>query len=769
MKTSIVFWGIVALTFASTLQAQRDIGVSLIESPQPEYCGTELLTPTVWVKNYGTQPVKSFTVVYRLDFFPLVEKQFDAEIFPGDSAVVVFDAIAVNSGQHAIQFRTMYPDGEVDINLLNDSKNLSFSYAAGKQVLFELMTDAFGNETSWELFDPNNIQIATGGSYASNTLYSLNLCLTAGCYHFIIYDTYGDGICAGYGDGFFRFTDTETSEVLATGCNFTHSTTADFCIAASAGPPVANFSKSALNDCSGSIQFYDNSLCNPPATSWLWDFGDGSTSTLQHPQHTYHINGFYTIALQVTNAFGNHTLSIPNYVLVNRSLPEHIDDVHFCEGDDLVFSADNPDTDVFWYTQANQTNYVHTGNSFTIASPTENTTVFYENITSVQATYFGLKDNSGAGGFFNFNIDRAIYFNAICDMSIVSAKVFASGSGNRTIILKNSEGTVLDTRIINIANGESRIDLNFQIAQGNSYAIHVSQANNLSFTGDYGGPNIGYPFTVPGIISITGNNYSNSFYYFFYDIEVHEGFESTCITARVPVHGIISPSQVSLGDNNVICYGSSIQLAPEGSFNSYNWSTGDNSESIVVSEAGLYSISVVDMYGCKAQGNIELIEGDILLYSANSYNTSTPESSDGGIDIVVTQGNGPFQIQWSNGSTAFSIQNLTAGLYSFTITDANNCEFTGEIIVEHNVAIPTTLLEAGIQIYPNPCTDAFTVITAENRDYSCELLDVNGKPLLNTCLSQANSVINLRNFGSGVYFVRIRCEQYSVMYRVVKL
>lgn len=40
------------------------------------------------------------------------------------------------------------------------------------------------------------------------------------------------------------------------------------------------------------------------ANSWLWDFGDGSTSTLQNPSHTYSVGGVYTVCLTVTNPCG---------------------------------------------------------------------------------------------------------------------------------------------------------------------------------------------------------------------------------------------------------------------------------------------------------------------------------------------------------------------------------------------------------------------------------------------------------------------------------
>ncbi len=47
------------------------------------------------------------------------------------------------------------------------------------------------------------------------------------------------------------------------------------------------------------VQFNDTSINSP--VSWLWDFGDGTTSTLQNPLHTYATIGNYTVTLTVAN------------------------------------------------------------------------------------------------------------------------------------------------------------------------------------------------------------------------------------------------------------------------------------------------------------------------------------------------------------------------------------------------------------------------------------------------------------------------------------
>lgn len=86
-----------------------------------------------------------------------------------------------------------------------------------------------------------------------------------------------------------------------------------------AGPavaPTASFTAVNTSVCAGgTIQFNDFSTDIP--TSWLWDFGDGATSTDQNPIHTYATAGVYTVTLTVTNSAGSDTYTLTNYITVN--------------------------------------------------------------------------------------------------------------------------------------------------------------------------------------------------------------------------------------------------------------------------------------------------------------------------------------------------------------------------------------------------------------------------------------------------------------------
>jgi len=81
-------------------------------------------------------------------------------------------------------------------------------------------------------------------------------------------------------------------------------------------PPVASFAADPVQGYEAlQVSFYDTSTGGP--TSWYWDFGDGSNSTIENPHHLYYY-GQYTVSLTVSNAAGNDTLTKQRYITVYR-------------------------------------------------------------------------------------------------------------------------------------------------------------------------------------------------------------------------------------------------------------------------------------------------------------------------------------------------------------------------------------------------------------------------------------------------------------------
>jgi len=89
-------------------------------------------------------------------------------------------------------------------------------------------------------------------------------------------------------------------------------------------PPIAAFTSSATAGASPlSVTFTDQTTGAP--TGWLWDFGDGTTSTEQNPVHIFTASGSstttYTINLTATNMAGSNTISKTDYITLYSTTP----------------------------------------------------------------------------------------------------------------------------------------------------------------------------------------------------------------------------------------------------------------------------------------------------------------------------------------------------------------------------------------------------------------------------------------------------------------
>ncbi|MEM6766366.1 MAG: PKD domain-containing protein, partial [Bacteroidota bacterium] len=112
--------------------------------------------------------------------------------------------------------------------------------------------------------------------------------------------------------------------------------------------PIANFSSTAGSTCPPqSVQFTDLSVPDTTIT-WLWDFGDGATSTAQNPVHTYYDEGSFDVTLIITNVFGcADTMVLPDHVrtYVRPSASFTVSDTAICAPSSVAFSTTSVDGD----------------------------------------------------------------------------------------------------------------------------------------------------------------------------------------------------------------------------------------------------------------------------------------------------------------------------------------------------------------------------------------------------------------------------------------
>lgn len=81
-------------------------------------------------------------------------------------------------------------------------------------------------------------------------------------------------------------------------------------------PSVANFAISGDNEFAPRAVVFSNQSLN--ATSYLWNFGDGQTSTAENPNHVFNAGGTYNVTLTATNSVGQNVV---NKTLVIKNAP----------------------------------------------------------------------------------------------------------------------------------------------------------------------------------------------------------------------------------------------------------------------------------------------------------------------------------------------------------------------------------------------------------------------------------------------------------------
>ena len=298
-------------------------------------------------------------------------------------------------------------------------------------------------------------------------------------------------------------------------------------------PPVADFTASTTSSCAGTISFSDLSTLIP--TSWLWTFGDGQTSTEQNPTHTYASSGTYTVTLQATNAYGNNTATKSSYISVALPTAPNTTDGSGSSGSTVTLSATGAGT-LNWFTTPTGGTSIFTGTSF-VTPPLNSTTNYYVDDNIYDAVQSVGKTAIGNGTYYTATGIQGLKFNALKPLTIKSVTVYANTTADRTIWLKNSSGIILNTLTTNIASGQQNVTLNFIVPEGTGYVLSCDISNSL-WRDSEGGV---YPYTLPGIISITGNiagSSAENYYYFFYNWQVEGGpctSERSEVTANIEV------------------------------------------------------------------------------------------------------------------------------------------------------------------------------------------------------------------------------------------
>lgn len=205
------------------------------------------------------------------------------------------------------------------------------------------------------------------------------------------------------------------------------------------------------------------------------------------------------------------------------------------------------------------------------------------------------------------------------------------------------------------------------------------------------------------------------------------------------------PPDPSITNPGGICPDEPALLSSSGGYSLYQWSTGELSPAIEVTEPGTYTLTVTDEFGCRASGTVTLERfqvGPLELSDTMVFCSNTTVNLDAA---------GPYQTwNWSDGSTTPSIQTDSEGLYAVSVLDLNGCTLKDSTeLVQLESVLP--ILEDTFRVCPgdfvvldagpgftsydwsNGDTGRFTS-TPDTGLFSVNLTDINGCDTKDTTL-----------------------------------
>lgn len=360
------------------------------------------------------------------------------------------------------------------------------------------------------------------------------------------------------------------------------------------------FSGDILSSCNLPLTVQFNNTSNA-ASAYIWRFGDGTTSTVLSPAHTYTANGAYTVKLKAVSCSGSTSDSVTktSYIIINSPTVPTGTGAVVCSGASASLAASGNGT-IKWYDAATGGTLLATGNSY-VTPAIGSTTTYYAVNTSTQAPVFGGPANNtifGAGSYFTVTgTDHYQTFNVLQPCTLKTVVVYSGAAGNRIIQLRNSASAVMTSTTINVASGTQTLTLNFPLSPGNNYQLALSGTSPVTnlYRNNAGS---GYPYNINSLVNITGNDVGSTYYYYFYNWQVQA---DGCQSAPVAVTATVSSGGVMALNSPSVCAGSTTTLTATGA-TSYTWTGGPGTASYAVNPSSTTVYTVTGLFGSGCTG-----------------------------------------------------------------------------------------------------------------------------------------------------------------------
>ncbi len=224
--------------------------------------------------------------------------------------------------------------------------------------------------------------------------------------------------------------------------------------------------------------------------------------------------------------------------------------------------------------------------------------------------------------------------------------------------------------------------------------------------------------------------------------------------------------EIELGNNVSFCSGNSLELTVQEDNCTYEWNTGENTQSITITTTGTYACTVTTEYGCVTTDSMSL-----TIYMNPNVNLGEDFEMYENQTVILTTQFGHATYEWSLGdeyNEHFALINakdlqLGANTVSVTVTTINGCEDSDSVVITvlEGVNVNTQNAEM-FHVFPNPTTGMIHV-NGENIQ-NIRLFDSLGRMVLST----KNNVFDISSYADGNYTLIISTDDNNYKTKIIK-
>jgi PKD repeat protein len=502
--------------------------------------------------------------------------------------------------------------------------------------------------------------------------------------------------------------------------------------------PVAAFGASETFICPNTtIQFSDQSYGNPIAWSWVFQGGNPSVSTMQHPAVSYALPGTYAVTLTATNAAGSNTWSQTSYITVSGThalpLSEDFESLPFPAPGWLNFDAlqDN----VMW-----KKNISAGGYGLSMAC------VYFDNFNNdVSGSHDELRTP-------RYNLQNII--NPLITFDVAYARYDAGYSDTLAVLVSTDCGATFTEAYV---KGGTMLATSPDVT-GGTFVPDSTQwrTDSVDLSAWAGLPDV------------------------FISFQNRAHYGQALYIDNINLNGIsnVAPVAAFTADNLSVCAGEDVTFFDQSSGLATSWSwnfpggipsTSNLQNPVVKYPAdGTYDASLFCSNGFGADSVTQ--NGFIMVHILPSVPSVTLNA-----DTLFCST--AFTYQWYQngltigGATASFYIPQQDGNYSCSVRDSNGCSAYSPVVSVVINAVAEYQSAGDIQLYPNPNNGYFLLnLNEEHSDGSMiEIYNMTGEQIYRKAVVQGSRthVISIPHVVQGIYTLRMIIQGRNVVKRFV--